>query len=294
MIISSKNSCIKIISKTIDARVLKKDILNNNLIFKFIPDLGFAPRKKKIILRIENKNKLKIKFSLKKPFIYGRYQKDFSSTDIIVLCEYLLERLRQEDGICSFHSSSVYKKNKAILFFANLTGAGKTSVALYLHKKYKYKIFSDEKTLIDIKKIKLVGQTKKIFLEEKTKKTLGSFNLKFPSVINVKKTGNKDCCLLIIPVIVKSASIPIVFKYKPNQLEWSLYEEVSKDVRLINGLIFNLSYPLPSLDNHQLASKRKYFIKIISQKIPCYYVLGKLSDVAREVDQIFADNCLNS
>jgi len=116
MIISSKNSCIKIISKTIDAKVLKKDILNNNLIFKFIPDLGFTPRKKKIILRIENKNKLKIKFSLKKPFIYGRYQKDFSSTDIIVLCEYLLERLRQEDGICSLHSSSVYKKNKAILF----------------------------------------------------------------------------------------------------------------------------------------------------------------------------------
>jgi len=47
MIISSKNSCIKIISKTIDARVLKKDILNNNLVFKFIPDLGFTPRKKK-------------------------------------------------------------------------------------------------------------------------------------------------------------------------------------------------------------------------------------------------------
>lgn len=294
MFISSKNCCIKIISKSINLKQLKKDLLDNHLLYRFIPDLNFSIKQKQIVLSIENQKKIKINFSLKKPFIYGRYPSDFNSTDIIVLSEYLLERLRQESGICTIHSSAIYKKNKSILFFVNLTGAGKTSLALYLHKKYQYQLFSDEKTLIDIKKIKLVGQTRKIFLPEKTKNNLQSFGLKLPKIINIKKTNSKNCCLLIVPIIIPSATGVTVHQYRPDQLRWHLYEEVSKDIRLINGSIFNFSYPLQSLDNHQLAVSRQYFVKIISQQIPCYCIFGTLPDVAKKINQIFLNICRKS
>lgn len=287
MIVSSKNCCVKIASRSIDQDVLRRDITTNPLLYKFIPDLGFKIKKRKIIFGLENRPSPKINFSLNRPYLYGQYLQNFNSTDIIVITEYFLERLRQERAICTIHSSSIYKKDKAIILFANLTGAGKTSLVLYLHKRYGYQIFSDEKTLVDIEKIKLVGQTSKIFLEKRTKDNLKFFGLDLPEIINIKKASDKKLRLLIIPIIVPLEGAPIIYQYTPNQLKWSLYEEFSKDIRLINGLILNFSYPLQSLDNHQLAIKREYFIKKISQQIPCYYILGDLPNVAQKINQIF-------
>jgi len=282
MFISSKNCCVKIISRSIDLKKIKRHLLNNQLLYRFIPDLGFSIKKKRVVLNIENQKTFKINFSLDRPYIYGRYPQKFNSNDIIVTSEYLLERLRQENGICAIHSSAVFKKNRAILFVANLTGAGKTSLALYLRAKYQYRLFSDEKTLINIKKMKLVGQTKKIFTEPKTKN-----NLKLAKIINIQKTTDKNLSLIIIPILVSSAKTPLVYQYNPAQLRWYLYEESSKDIRLINSLILNFSYPLQSLDNDQLAKQRAFFIKKMSHQISCYCIIGTLQDVAKKINQLF-------
>lgn len=288
MFISSKNCCIQIVSQSINNNLLRQDILTNPLLFRFIPDLTFNKKINKIILRVENKPAIKVNFSLNRPFLYGRYLKDFNSTDIIVISEYLLEYLRQEDGICVIHSSAVYKKNRAILFIANLTGAGKTSLALYLHAQHQYQLFSDEKTLIDIKKIKLVGQTKKLFIEPRTKNDLKYFGLKLPKIINIQETTDKNLALIVMPIIVSSAKTPFVYQYSPTQLRWRLYEEFSKDIRLVNGLIFNFSYPLQSLDNDQLAKQRECFIEKMSRQIPCYCIVGTLEDITKKINQIFS------
>ncbi len=291
MIISSRGCSVKIVSKTISSTKLKRDLLANPLLYKFIPDLNFSLQSEKINLQIENQKRLQINFTLNQPFIYGKYNYDFNSTDIIVISEYLLEYLRQKQNICVIHSSAIYKNNKAILLFANLTGAGKTSLALYLNKKYGYKLFSDEKTLVDIKRIKLVGQTKKLFLENRIQNTLG---YKLPKFINIKKAGDKKLCLLIVPVIIPSVAKTIIYKYQPKQLHWCLYEEFSKDIRLVNGLIINFSYPLQSLDNHQLATSRQKFVKKISSRVPCYCILGELTEVAKKINQIFESICQQS
>lgn len=292
MFIGSKNCCVKLISQSINEEVIRKDILSNSLLYRFIPDLTFKAKFKRITLRIENKNKIKINFSLKNPYIYGRYRQHFDSTDIIVVAEYLLERLRQEFGTCTIHSSAIYKNNKGILLFANLPGAGKTSSALCLYKKYHYQLFSDEKTLIDIKKIKLVGQTRAIISEVKTSNLFKKLHL--PKIINIKKTRDKNLCLLIVPIIAPLAQKVITYQYRPDQLKWCLYEEFSKDIRLINGLILGFSYPLLSLDNHRLAQRREYFINKISQRVPCFCIQGRLDAVAQKINQIFLKICRKS
>lgn len=294
MIIGSKNVHVRIVSESPSLDSVRRDILSNKLLYKFIPDFGFKKGSKEAILRVEDDDHVKVDFSLEQSAIKGKYGTDFHSTDIIVMAEYLLERLRQEQRIYTIHSSSVFKGKKAILFFANLTGAGKTSLALYLTQKYGYRLFSDEKTLVNLKNGKLVGQTKKIFLEKKTQANLEEANIKLPDTVNIAKAEDKKLVLLVVPVIVSTAKKAIIHQYSKAQLKWALYEEFSKDIRLVNGLVFNLSYPLLPLDTFKIAKQRERFVEDLSARVPCYCVRGALDSIADKVDHWFTKISSNS
>ncbi len=294
MIISSNGGSIKIVSQSIKQNTIKKDLLGNDLLYKFIPDLNFKPKKRKIILRVENKKKININFSAKSPYIYGNYPHQFNSTDIIVVAEYLLEYLRQKEGICTIHSSSIYKKGKAILFFINLTGAGKTSLSLYLNQKYEFNLFSDEKTLVDLKRAKLKGQSKKLFVTQRVKTLLKNENMCLENALTIKKVRPKKLSFFIMPVIVAGTNKVKMYRLTPSQLRWYLYEEFSKDIRLVNGAICEFSHPLPSLDNIKLSNTRRILVNRLSQQVPAYFVLGNLKNIADSVNQIFEKTFNNS
>ena len=294
MIISSQGAHVRIVSNSLSLSSLRRDILSNNLLYRFIPDYNLKKGSKSVVLQVEEKKRANLRFSLKGSLIEGRYGKDFTSTDIIVVAEYLLERLRQEQGICTIHSSSVFKEKRAVLFFANLTGAGKTSLALYLNQKYDYRLFSDEKTLVNLKNHVLVGQTKKIFLEEKTRANLSEFDIKLPRMIKIPKTGNKKLILLVVPIIVPTAKQIVIDQYSKAQLKWALYEEFSKDIRLVNGLVFNLSYPLLPLDTFKIAKQREQFVENLSANVPCYCIRGSLDRIADRIDHLFKKISSNS
>ena len=294
MFISSKQCTIEVTSSSINDKILKKDLLENPLLYRFVPDLNFQGSSRKITLKVENCPKPAVKFSLKSPLIHGKYKKDFDSTDIIVVAEYLLERMRQELGITTVHSSCIYKKDKAILLLANLTGAGKTSLALYLTKRYGFKLFSDEKALVSLKTLRLVGQTKKLFLEPKTKNLLQKAGISLPSIIPIRRASSKKIALLITPVVTAKKLIPAVYQYKKDQLKWLLYEEFSKDIRLVNGLVLRFSYPLLPLDNFKLSRRREQGAEKLSRVLPSYFMVGDLKSLAERINQIFDNKSLSS
>ncbi len=287
MIISSNSTSVKIASKSIKSSILKKDILANQLLYRFIPDYHTKYKNKRTTLWVEDGKKMKIGDFPLKNLISGNYPNKFNSTDIIVVAEYLLERLRQEIGIYTIHSSSVYKRGNGILFFINLSGAGKTSLALYLVRRYKFRLFSDEKTALDLKNKKMVGQTKKLFVEQKTKNLLKEESILTKNFINIKKIRPKKLRLLIMPIISNSIKKTTCYHLAPSQLRWFLYEELSKDIRGVNALISSLSIPLPSLDNLRLSKKRQNLISKLSCQIPAYLILGSLKEVAKQTNQIF-------
>lgn len=285
MIIKSKNVGVKILPLGNLSKVVNKEILSNQLLYRFIPDLKIKEKgKSNITLKIKEGGKKGITFSSATPEITGIYGTDFNSTDIIVVAEYLLEKLRQENNFGTIHSSAVYKKKSGILLIGNLTGIGKTSTSIKLSRDYNFNIYSDEKTILNFDTFEMAGQTKAVWLCKKTEKALG---LKQTKKIKITKTKDISILLFIIPMVISNCKNVKVIKYSKPQFKWMLYEEISKDIRAINGLVFNFTYPLSSLDTQILSKKRETFAEKVSQEIPCYLIQGPLMDVSTKINQLF-------
>jgi|SRR5581483_10995682 len=285
-IIGSCGLGVKLEVKGLASERLWKEILENKLLYRFIPNFM---EEGQIIATLQVINSLgpkEIEFGLSKSFISGTYGKDFNSTDIIVLAEYILERHRQERGIYTIHSSSIYKGNNGILLLANLTGAGKTSAALYFTNKLGFFLYSDEKTLVSAQKKLLVGQTQKIYLEDKTVEALANIGVESEREISIPKAREKNLSGIVIPLVTDHLATPVVKKYAQDQLKWLLYEEFSKDIRLVNGMIFNMSMPLMPLDTRELAQERLNRSIELSEIIPCYFIQGSLSQIGELVEEL--------
>jgi len=65
-----------------------------------------------------------------------------------------------------------------------------------------------------------------------------------------------------------------------------VYEELSKDIRLVNGLIFNFTYPLMSQDRFDLSQKRERLAENISINIPVFLIRGSLAQISAEISRV--------
>lgn len=278
---------IKIETKGLAFDRLWNDILQNKLLYRFIPNFSTDGEFVSTLQVINSIGTRDVELNKIGSSISGVYEKDFDSTDVIVLVEYLLERFRQEKGIYTIHSSSLYKGERGLLLIANLTGAGKTSVGLSLQEKDGFKLFSDEKTLMNIQNNALVGQVEKIYLETKTVKALNEEGIDLPKEISITKADNKQLSLIIVPIVVPGMKSPIIRQYEPSQLKWILYEEFSKDIRLVNGMVFNMTTPLMSLDTPEIAQKRLDEVSEVSKNIPAYLIQGSLPQISEEINKLF-------
>lgn len=272
---------IKIEAKGLGPERLWNDILQNKLLYRFIPNFSTEGEIVNTLQVINSIGTKEAQLSTGGSFISGVYGKDFDSTDVIVLVEYILERYRQGKSIYTVHSSAVFKDDEGVLLVANLTGAGKTSTALYLQEKFGFNLYSDEKTLVNPQEKTLAGQVSKIYLEEKTENTLA--DLKLSKEISIPKAENKKLSLIVIPFVTNGLEKTIVRKYSTPQLKWLLYEEFSKDIRLINGMIFNMSAPLMPLDTQEIAQHRLNQATSIAEAIPCYFIQGSLAQIGEEI-----------
>lgn len=290
--INSGSFGVELILKKIDKNFLKDALEKNQLARRFICSLSFgetANHSRTLLpLVITAGSPRSMRLGSKGGHITGRLGEDFSVDDIVVASEYLLERMRQIAGKYSIHSSSIYRGNSAVLLIANMTGAGKTALILYLNGRHGFELYSDEKAIIEPATFSLAGQTTSIFPEEKTRRLLRQFRLNLPKKILIDQTETKGVALCIVPVIVGGLNQDAeVFKYSIDQLRWMLYEEVSKDIKLLNGFGFGMQHPLMSLDNSKIAQKRLNEVTKFAKRVPCYAVRGSLFGVAQAIVQLF-------
>ena len=140
LIIASCDEEVEILSINSLKELLETSTFGN----RYIPSLKIKENgNPKARLKVELSNK----FNLKGRFPYLKYEGE-NPVDILVLAEYMLERLRQENHKYSIHSSSVEKNGQGIIFFG-WKDSGKTSLSLKLTLEYSFNFLSEGKTVID-------------------------------------------------------------------------------------------------------------------------------------------------
>jgi len=255
-------------------------ILSDPFTFHYLPN-GLVSQGNGDIMVSTNPN-LKKPAQINYPEASLSYKADNRS--YVVVCEYLMERERQEKlGICSISSSSVYKENNGILFFGGATNLGKSSCALELVDNG-YTFFSDEKTLLNLEKGLMVGGSRCIPLrKEIIKKRFMNNNGSFEE-IKYDSSKTPKVRLVILPHLDNGLKEPIITKFSPLDLFWHLTKEFSRRIRGDTKFINYFEYLLPSLDTEELAQKRITITKDFVKDVEGFYFQGNPDQLVKFVN----------
>jgi energy-coupling factor transporter ATP-binding protein EcfA2 len=228
----------------------------------YIPGFGLSIKKiEKIcyVLNVKIGKKRHVQITQKQ----GTYMNTtISAIDIVTLADYILERERQKQNLFSLHGDAIKIKNKALVFFGGASGIGKTTVARSLASMIpESSLLGNERIVIDGNGYIVAAAKGK--LEEAKCHTIKKLDAPI-------KIG-----AFIQPILVPCKEGKI-YKWNPNKLDWHLYEEMTRRIRGTARRIFNLSFPLPSLDTPMLAQKRIKIAAKISHMIPGAFICGDI------------------
>ncbi|OGJ19947.1 hypothetical protein A3K73_03230 [Candidatus Pacearchaeota archaeon RBG_13_36_9] len=258
-----------------DEKTIKK-LLEDGFTRHFIPDL-------RILERLEQHDTEVTADELKVPAILNypaaQYRHGLPSRDIISLCEYLLERSRQEkSGFYSLNSATASKNSDAVTFFAGATNSGKTTSMLELVENCGFNFYSDEHSLLDLSRKKIVGGSRSIA----TRKKILNDRLSNGNEFYLKEfdKGEKDAALFIYPHLDNGLASPLYYQFSSLDFHWLLSRELGGIIRGVVKLTDNFRYPLPSLDTPELSERRVQRTIEFTKKVPCYYFQGSLRQMS--------------
>jgi len=275
------SSCRKVISLLFDNEEFRKKLLGSDFIKKYIPSPNINLNGQSALPRIN---------ITKSPAFHlnGNYPefnyKGHNFNDILFLAEYMLERLRQEDGLYSIHSSCAEKKGKAVLLYG-WKDTGKTSTALHLAREYGFNFLSEGRTVID-NSFNISGTIK--FLEEdndflKEKYNFNENCLDISKICNMSNQASK-LSLLVYPQITNTQLEVKIWDDDKNK--YHFYEQFSQVIRGVAKNINDYSCPIDSIDTMELAIKRTQFINHLSQSFKTYQIRGSLESICDTINQI--------
>lgn len=272
LIISSHQSTVKVSSTDFDlSEVEESDFLRS-----YIPALHFDPTDKAVDLNVSKGEPgfevVGAKATLSCP--------SFDQFDVITAVEYLLEKERQQDGIYCLHGSSASTDKGAVVFWGPATGTGKTSLMLSMVESGDGKFYSDEKILIELESNKVVGGTGKINLNKDYLKK----NFTFQTDGKTEKA--MPLLFMVYPVMTAESSGLYSQKWEPLEIEWHLYEELSRKIRGTSRRFCKMSVPAISLDEPSTAQKRSDSVKKFSQKTDCYYLRGGRKEILQKINAL--------
>lgn len=203
----------------------------------------------------------------------------YDEKDIVSLIEFLLECLRQKSGYYCMHSSSVAIGDRGVIFWGWASGLGKTRVVLSLVKNFGAKFFSDEKTLIDLKNVRMLGGVASVYLSKNYFKKYHR-NKKFYDF--ALPCTHTKIAFLVYPQVSESKKL-FIEKWSSEKLDWHLYEELSRKIRATSRRLFQNTLPVPPLDTPTLSKKRSLEIKKFIKKVPCYYMRGTEKQISEKI-----------
>lgn len=195
----------------------------------------------------------------------------YEDKDIVSLVEFLFERARQEVGIYCLHSSSVIVKGRSVIFWGGASGMGKTQLALAMSEKFGARMYSDEKTLLNLRKNITVGGVASVYLlkpylQDKFNDT--GFH-DFPQSKQSFPVG-----FFVYPNIDEHSRSVHAERWDADKFNWHLYEELSRKIRGTSRRIFHNTLPVLSIDSLPVAKQRSAEVELYTKKVPCYYMRG--------------------
>src|SRR6056297_1089354 len=204
---------------------------------------------------------------------------NISYRDSLALSEYLLERARQEEGIYNLHSSTVGINGNCVVIHG-ASKSGKTVISLNSHQNKGLEFLTNERTLIDFDKEKIVGGCELLDIRDYHKKLFPSLkDVDEFELENWKSEEYKIKC--IVYPSIDSGLKKLIFERKDIiSAEWLLYPEFTSRIRGDNKRLFNLKYPLDSLDTKDLALKRINLLNKFLTKITFYFVRGSVLQIS--------------
>lgn len=254
-------------------------VAQSEFLRRYIPQFEIVDSKQSVNCNLKIRTSAKKKFSLRYPTA-EYFVPSYDEKDIVSFAEFLLERARQERGIYCIHSSSAVVKGSGVIFWGGASGMGKTRLTLKLSETKDCSFFSDEKTLIDLRKNIMCGGVSTAYLSKPHfKNTHGDM----PFLERSHALSNIPIRFFVYPSVEEESKNLIVEQWSPEKFDWHLYEELSRKIRGTSRRIFSNTVPLPSLDTQELSEERSRAIKKYIKKVPCYFLKGSESAIIKAI-----------
>jgi hypothetical protein len=251
------------------------EILADEFTFHFIPDGSLVQGSADVSVIESGCDDIVLEY----PFC--RFGPGLSARDVVATAEYLLERARQERGIYALSSATAVKDGRGVVFFGGATNLGKTSCMLELVREG-FSFFSDEKTLLDLERYRIIGGSRSVAARKRVLKDLLGTQEEFYALSHRSVC---DAALLMYPHIDNGLAEPIQYRFNVDDLFWHLNREISIPIRGVTRLVKGFTHQLDSLDTKDLTKKRTALCRSFAAQVPCYYIQGSMAQIGAFVQR---------
>lgn len=209
-----------------------------------------------------------------------------NNIDFFVGAKAMLERLRQENGEYTLHSTTIGNKDGAVTLIG-WKDSGKTGLSLQMCEEYKgYKILSEGKTVIN-NKGRVCGHIHK--LENDNEFFRKKYGLRkewcdLEKIVEVSK-ATPQIKLFIHPDITYSEVKTNKWDYDTSNFH--LYEKLSSEIRNVFRRFRKYRNPIESLDTKKLANKRSKLCRMLAREVDIYGVKGRPKGICKKIDELF-------
>jgi hypothetical protein len=199
-----------------------------------------------------------------------------ATTSVIVIIEADFEKLRQAHGLYTLHGSYIGRKDMAIGFIGAVSGLGKTTLCAHATTQ-NWMWLGDEKFTVSTSGT-IIGGVTSILNDAKTHAASAGLR-------PTPDTMQRSLHLLCIP-LVTSESTATVYKLDLKRRQWQHYEEITRDIRQINGTLHGFSVPLPSLDTDALSQKRQHVASLWATSLPIVFIRGSKEAIVDKIETL--------
>lgn len=200
-----------------------------------------------------------------------------ATKQVVIVIEAFLELARQQRGVYTMHGATIIQRDAAVGLIGNISGIGKTSLASYASTKG-WKWVADDKFAISGTFI--VGGTIALLDDHKTRRAAG---LQMPQPLT------KKCPLRLLcqPIVTNEIELT-EFHMDYRKANWTLHEEMTRDIRQVNGIVYPGVAGISSLDNFATEQKRIGAVDRLAKAIPVVYLRGPKDLILKRVTDLIA------
>jgi hypothetical protein len=195
---------------------------------------------------------------------------------IIVIIEAEFEQLRQMRGLYTMHGSCIGRDDMAVGLIGAISGIGKTSLCAQAAKQG-WTWLSDEKFTIN-PDMDIIGGVSSVLNDDKTHRSRAGLR-------PAPDGKQRPLKLLCIP-IVTTETTATTHELDQARREWQCYDEITRDIRQINGVLRGFTTPLPSFDTTEISKNRQTYGSQLADSVPIVFVRGNEQAILETIESI--------